>query len=76
MVSWPVPPEARSAARDGANNPSSHSNEAGGPMPPRVVNTMGRKARRSRVHPSRCLPSFSLARAEKMAVAEVAAACE
>ena len=44
-VSWPEPPEARSAAIELANREERKSREAGGPMPPRVVTTIGRKAR-------------------------------
>ena len=41
IVAWPDRPAARSAARDGAKRERSHSREAGGPMPPKVVKTMG-----------------------------------
>ena len=75
-VACPERPAARSAAREGANREWSHSREVEGPMPPRVVKTMGRKVRPRRMQPERCLPSFSRARARKIAGAEEAAAEE
>ena len=76
MVACPDRPEARSEAREAANREQSQSKEAGGPMPPNVVKTMGRKVRLRAMQPARCFPSFSRARESKMAEEEEAAAAE
>ena len=47
---------------------------SGGPRPPRVLKTMGKKARSWAMEPARCLLFFSAARAVKRAVASSAAA--
>jgi len=74
-VSWPEPPAARSAAIELANREERKSREAGGPMPPRVVTTMGRKARPRPMQPVKCFAFFSRALSSMVAAASLAAVC-
>ena len=74
-MSWPEPPAARSMAIELANRDERKSREAGGPMPPRVVRTMGRKARPRPMQPVKCFAFFSRALSSKVAAASLAAVC-
>ena len=73
-VRCPVPPLRYSVVKAMWKRESSHEHAEGGPMPPRVVKTMGRKARSSSTQPARCLSFFSFSLAANRWAAEVAAA--
>ena len=62
-----MPPAARSLAYSVEKSESSHARASGGPMPPNVVKTMGRKARPMSSQPVLCLWFFDLALDMKIA---------